>query len=198
VKSEQQQPFNFTNHFIFEFVATLGPGSVVGEMAFLLGETTADVVGDSETIIAHRLERFALEHLLQTNPGLCLRFYQVNHTHSSFMSFYPPSSSPLFTHYPSFSLSQMLCITYCWRNLKVNLLQGLEMDMGELFDASRDTTKFESLKDKALSELFQIPYEIVLKGNCRIVRSFFWWAGCLWLKRFPCSQNSIVNFIDLL
>jgi len=57
-------------------LATVGPGSIVGEIAFYLGETRSASVVAEEDMIVWRLSRASVQRLQAEMPEVALRFHE--------------------------------------------------------------------------------------------------------------------------
>jgi SulP family sulfate permease len=57
-------------------LATVGPGAIVGEMAFYLGEERSASIVAEEPMIVWRFSRAAMDRLQASAPGAALRFHE--------------------------------------------------------------------------------------------------------------------------
>ena len=57
-------------------LATVGPGAIIGEMAFYLGEERSASVVAEEAMVVWRLSQDAIERLQAEMPDIALRFHQ--------------------------------------------------------------------------------------------------------------------------
>ncbi len=57
-------------------LATVGPGAIVGEMAFYLGETRSASIIAEEPMVVWRFSRAAMKHLQAHAPAAALRFHE--------------------------------------------------------------------------------------------------------------------------
>jgi sulfate permease, SulP family len=57
-------------------VATIGPGAIVGEIAFYLGEARSASITAEETMVVWRFSRSALARLRNENPEVALHFHE--------------------------------------------------------------------------------------------------------------------------